>query len=509
MRLVPLVIAALISLTLGILIHRQFGSAPAPLRTFKEGTNNTAGNPTTNKLQKPPFPSALGQQQQRSREPSAGTRPNHRHDDDGHHSEEEGGSAKRKPIQRLGVDSEVGRHVMGFGGQQPSNKTHTYIYSDLHPEQSQQDIVEYKWTTKGKQMTFFLDRTALRNALAPVRLLSVVVGGCVVVTFGNLRYADVMLNWLIAINKINVTNFIIVSLDKETAVWLQERGIATFTISLTDFDALWFVRMLVFRNIAELGITFIASDTDAIWMKDPQPIFFNNNNNKNHTGSTPFSFVGHHHDHDHHDDGSTTTAGGSSINSTRSTNIHTWPSLMFSQGTTSPPHICRRWGFVVCNGFFYARSTPLSRSVLAATVIHLLNNKKVPDHATDQDSMNEALYSHDVKWQSIPKKDQYHMKQFGSFTCSRNPVVGVFPPSGPYKGESVVLLQHHLFLRLTMKHPIEPPFVYHLYTHRVPKDKLNKMTNAGLWFIQPNWKSVPFAGDYKKWLSSCTKPGTL
>lgn len=92
------------------------------------------------------------------------------------------------------------------------------------------------------------------------------------------------------------------------------------------------------RNLAEVGVPFIHSDTDAVWTRNPLPLFFTN------------------------------------------ATAH----MKFSQGTLAPAHLHSRWGFVTCGGLYFVRPTAFARAWLQAVLEHLLTNPEVPRRATDQ-----------------------------------------------------------------------------------------------------------------------------
>ena len=151
------------------------------------------------------------------------------------------------------------------------------------------------------------------------------------------RYADVFMNWLAALHRLRLQNYCIFAIDPDTKAWLEARQVPTFGVYIKRFAALWYVRLIVLRALAEVGVTFIHSDTDAIWLRDPLGAFF----------------------------------------------APTQPALLkFSQGTVAPSQLQARWGFVVCGGLFYARASRFTRAYFQTVLEHLLQNPLVPRHAT-------------------------------------------------------------------------------------------------------------------------------
>ena len=76
-----------------------------------------------------------------------------------------------------------------------------------------------------------------QNQLPQRELLSVAGrqnrDGCVIVTFANRNFLPVVLNWLIALDRISVENAMVVALDEHTWKFLQKRG---FPVVQVDFD---------------------------------------------------------------------------------------------------------------------------------------------------------------------------------------------------------------------------------------------------------------------------------
>jgi len=332
--------------------------------------------------------------------------------------------------------------------------THWYMQTDM--SENPKDVLVYNWATKTKtatyNFTFAIDRDALHDALAPIAEES--NEKLVIVTFANLKYVDVFMNWLVALNKLGIRNYCIFAIDPKSKEWLTAHQIPTFGTYMKQFAALWYARLIVLRALIEKGVTFIHSDTDAIWVQNPLPRFFTNPRQD----------------------------------------------MKYSQGTLAPVELSSKWGFVVCGGLYYIKATPFTRAVLQWMLEHLLMNPRVPLHATDQDSTNFALEAFGVQWHVDPNQTYVKGLFQRQFTCSKTEVMGTF------EGEQVQvsLLPHHLFVRQQMIY-LEKPFVLHLYTHGGPKQtdkKLLMLEKEGLNYMIPDWQNVTFPGDRVQWLSS-------
>ena len=138
-----------------------------------------------------------------------------------------------------------------------------------------------------------------------------------IVVFANWRYREVLLNWMEAISRLGISDCLVVSLDKKLYRHMRRRGTPTILAqcgkSLAD---VWIVRIDVFRCLIDRGIDFVHSDADAIWLRDPIPEYFRAEKDLD---------------------------------------------LIASQGTRWPPDVFDQWGFVLCCGLFYMRSTRPAR----------------------------------------------------------------------------------------------------------------------------------------------------
>ena len=103
----------------------------------------------------------------------------------------------------------------------------------------------------------------------------------------NSRYLDVLLNWLISAtvrSGIPLTSILIISLDRHVHDLLQRKHIASLYIlpeALVDpsasfqepFEKVMMTRLAVLRILSHWGFDIANYDTDAIILKDPQPLY--------------------------------------------------------------------------------------------------------------------------------------------------------------------------------------------------------------------------------------------
>ncbi len=226
-----------------------------------------------------------------------------------------------------------------------------------------------------------------------------------IVTFANYDYLDVLENWLRGIWKLNIKNYIVVSLDSQIYNYLNAKGIPTILRPCDNgLNRLWIHRLKVIQLFLETGRDVIHSDADAVWFKDPQ------------------EFI-------------------ADIDA----------ELIFSQGTYWPPEVHEEWGFVLCCGFFYIKNSPKTRTFLSQLCEQVLID------GDDQVSVNKLLLKLNTKWALPSTGYQLAVGNF-NFNCYENTVFG--------KNDlcDVALLPHALFQRLPEKN--DNFFVKHILSKK-------------------------------------------
>lgn len=262
--------------------------------------------------------------------------------------------------------------------------------------------------------------------------------GMVILVFSDHRYTEVLLNWLVAQNRLGIRNYLIVSLDEDIHTFLEERGFPTF-LSLLEgtLGDLWAMRMNIFRTLCANKIDFIHSDADAIWLKNPIPEYFN--------GS------------DHH--------------------------IIASQGTIWPPDVLSAQGFVFCCGLFYIKSCPQTLSLLDDI------NLGVKKSGDDQVSFNRSTINCDIAWETESKHSYTLVYENQEFLCFKDLISG---QSGDQQ-LSFALLPHHLFQRLHM--PGQDAFLKHLLSEKDSESKLNMFQRTGCRFLANDWEEQSFSAE--------------
>ena len=260
----------------------------------------------------------------------------------------------------------------------------------------------------------------------------------VVVVFSDSRYREVLLNWLVAIHRLGIRNYLVISLDDEIHRYLQERGFPSILSPLQgDLNKLWIMRVQIFRALCSAGISFLHSDADAIWLKNPFPEFFDNSNHE----------------------------------------------IVASQGTVWPADVASQQGFVFCCGFLFVKSCRQTRELLD----ELAGDVAVT--ADDQVSLNRILQGKSIAWDTRHTSNYCIHHQDRKFTCYKAVLRGE-TQNGRL---SIALLPHHLFQRLHM--PGQDAFVKHLLSDKDSESKFELFERTGCRLLATDWRDQSFSAE--------------
>mmetsp|Transcript_7270 Transcript_7270/g.11605 ORF Transcript_7270/g.11605 Transcript_7270/m.11605 type:complete len:396 (+) Transcript_7270:48-1235(+) len=110
----------------------------------------------------------------------------------------------------------------------------------------------------------------------------------VALTYASFKYRLTLLNWLVALNRVNFQKYVIVCLDVELDIYLAHRGVACYPLwkygstgkfeksdngkdknSVKQINQLWVTRMSHLVELLNSGQSVILSDSDAVWLDNP------------------------------------------------------------------------------------------------------------------------------------------------------------------------------------------------------------------------------------------------
>ena len=263
----------------------------------------------------------------------------------------------------------------------------------------------------------------------------------IIITCCNHAYLTLLINWLFHIDKLKIRNFLIVAMDKEIFSFCQKKKIPTILYSQEKKDTnlnFWQSRVDIFKMIIDAGYSFIHSDTDAVWKKNPLSL----------------SYFGGQYD------------------------------VVGSMAFAFPYEVVKIWGFILCCGFFYLKCSKFVKLRLMPDWQKMIMNKK-PD---DQASLNFTLLQYKPQW------DETTYLHF-----SKSPLTGkgFYNIGRNNKMYSIHMLPHGLFQRQIFR----DKKVMHIFTQmqpyivhpRIPattgnaKSKYAMFRRAGIFNIKEKW----------------------
>jgi hypothetical protein len=274
--------------------------------------------------------------------------------------------------------------------------------------------------------------TAATGSLDTILTAATARRGPPVVVFATQSHHDVLWNWLRHARAAGATSEMVIALDAPLLDELLAAGVNAVGWrhdgSLAD---LWQQRLAIFSALCSAGIDFVHSDADAVWLRDP---------------------VAHCFEPD--------------------------LDLVFSQGTVWPYAVAANWGFVLCCGFFAARSRPAVRAFLAETARRAVETN-------DQAAVNQLLCDAGVSWVIPAAPPPRMMAHFGrEYRCYDSLLVGTCPALDLKIG----LLPMHEFQRV----PVDGvAYVKHPLTPKEPEAKRLRLRELGLWTDGPLEDPVP------------------
>lgn len=251
--------------------------------------------------------------------------------------------------------------------------------------------------------------------------------GTLIITFASSVYLEALNNWSHAMRRLRIANWAVMALDDKIYELMKERGVSVYRVRCKpDFSDIWLQRIEVIEGLLKAGINVIHSDLDAIWLKDPRALLQESSYD-----------------------------------------------IISSQGTYWPRPVHAKWGFVLCCGFIYYRSS--NRMIdLASRIKEAVIRAPRSD---DQAELNTFLAEDGIEW-TISQPTYVKSHNDVAFTCSRRWIIG--------KGKlyKVALLPHHEFQRVVMREDFSKAYVVHPVSAKTGEAVMDVLRNNGL-IMQP------------------------
>jgi hypothetical protein len=235
----------------------------------------------------------------------------------------------------------------------------------------------------------------------------------IIISFCNYKYIKLAEIWVTELNKLNITNYVIISADQKTYQHLKSKNINTEFINYDKKEQFWVYRIKVLQTFLEKN-TFdylIHSDLDAIWKKNICEELFDEENNID---------------------------------------------LFFSQGTIFPIEHLRKHKFVLCCGFFCIKSNEKTIKFLNQYIDNLI---KIKD---DQRAINLNLI--DTKWNTNNNDPKYLPNK--EYIYYDNDISGY----NPNYNLNVLLISFNKIQREFLNNN---GYIYHILTPKICSEKIN------------------------------------
>lgn len=246
-----------------------------------------------------------------------------------------------------------------------------------------------------------------------------------VVTFCNENYLSLLDNFCAAPGAPAREAMIVYALDYVTLERASHLGIESRKLDWDgDLASLWTTRTRKFAQLINDGVSFIHTDLDAVWLRDPLAHLFSGDQD-----------------------------------------------MIFSQGTIWPPECHARLGFVLCCGLFAMRPGEASSKFLELMVDDL--------HRTgdDQVSLNALLMTHETAWPGWLSPDYRLPFEGGKFSCWSKPLDGVCEALDL----RVRMIPHRDAMRIKDCTALDP-YVFHPLSPKQSEQKLRMFADLGLRF---------------------------
>lgn len=104
----------------------------------------------------------------------------------------------------------------------------------------------------------------------------------IILTFADITYAPVLMNWMASLRKLRVNNFGVVCLDRDIAEVMTSFGQSCYLradqnvpstqvagMRVGPLKAVWSVRLQILAELLDAGMDVVMSDSDAVWLSSP------------------------------------------------------------------------------------------------------------------------------------------------------------------------------------------------------------------------------------------------
>jgi hypothetical protein len=243
-----------------------------------------------------------------------------------------------------------------------------------------------------------------------------------IVAFSDAAYLPLLTVWVRQVRALGAGRLRIYCLDEPTAQWCAVNDVDHERLQWSGrLDELWAERIRVFTDLLRMGQSFVHSDIDAIWLRNPLR------------------------------EG---TAAACDCD------------LVFSQGTVWPPDVHEQWGFVLCCGWFRARASAAAVEFFETLRIDVAHT------GDDQISVNRVLAARQPCW-SAGKQGEYRFPFRDRWVQCWTHAVQARAGS-----LTVALLPHQEFQRLPEDYA--GAVVKHFLTPKNCQQKMSLLSAAGL-----------------------------
>ena len=251
--------------------------------------------------------------------------------------------------------------------------------------------------------------------------------GTPIVVFSDTNFQPILENWLAAIRRTGLRNYVVFALDSALQAALEKRGVPSIHVPFDgSFGGLMAHRLKVFRQLCSEGIDFVHSDADAVWFADPMDAYF----------SDPAA------------------------------------DLTFSQGICHPRDVYESWGFVLCCGLFGARASTKTKRFFDRILA------EIPNGGDDQTAVNRILRDDGMTWNVDPSNSYRISAGTGDqVLCAEIPFHGMSRDSDLV----VSVLPHRQFQRLGM--PADGAYVRHVYASKDIGKKIARLKQRNCWVL--------------------------